>query len=184
VNGAIGAGLFVTLIVAGGLVGDPGAPSMDAGAVPVEAAVYPTIAQVVAADPVVAPAYRVTTTTSSTTTTTVLPVPVNGDCESWRPLVEAAGITDWEGALYVMRRETGGLCNNPHAYRRSTSDDSYGNFQINLWGANEAAWAAVGFPRDRIATVQGSIDAAAFLWKACGWSPWRKPYDCPGGWPL
>jgi len=179
-NGTAGAALLVALVVAGGLVGDPGAPSMDAGAVEVDTTIYPPMV----ADPVLAPAVRGTVVQVDVVVTSTVPVfaPIDGDCESWHPLVEAAGITDWEGAVYVMRRESG--CTNAHAYRTSSHDHSMGPFQVNVWGSMAAAWERLGFSHDYLHTPEGAVRAAAVLWKACGWSPWRKPYDCPGGWPL
>jgi hypothetical protein len=149
---------------------------------PIAPAIYAPIGPL----PALAPAVRVAPPATMLTTTTVpqavVVVPVDGDCNSWRPLVEAAGITDWQGAVYVMRRESG--CSNAHAYRRSTHDHSMGPFQINVWGNMAAAWERAGFSHDYLHTPEGAVRAAAFLWKACGWGPWTGSYSCPGGWPL
>jgi hypothetical protein len=115
------------------------------------------------------------------TNATTAPAPVDGDCASWRPLLERHGIP-YTWAVDIMRRESG--CRNVHTYRPSTRDDSYGPFQVNRWGSLDAAWTAAGFPRDYMATPEGAIAAAAVLYDACGAGPWTRPYTCPGGWPL
>jgi hypothetical protein len=107
--------------------------------------------------------------------------PVDGDCESWRPLLTKYGIP-YDTAARIMARESG--CSMAVNYNPATRDDSLCAFQLNRWGALDAAWTAAGFPRSYMATPEGCVDAAALYYHACGWGPWIKPYDCPGGWPL
>lgn len=110
------------------------------------------------------------------------PEPVDGDCESWRPLLAEFGIPYAE-ARPVMWRES--RCSMAHNYNPSTGDDSWGPLQVNRWGGLGPAWDAKGLSAGYMATPRGSVHAASIYYHACGWGPWTKPYDCwGGGWPL
>jgi len=111
--------------------------------------------------------------------TTTVPAPVDGDCESWRSLLARYGIP-YDEALPRMRRES--HCTNAHNWNPSTGDDSYGPLQINLWGRH-GWWSDRGFPVWFVETPEGAVAAAAFLYHACGWGPWQRPYSCWGSWP-
>jgi hypothetical protein len=107
------------------------------------------------------------------------PLPVDGDCESWRPLLDKYGIP-FDEALPRMVRES--HCTNAHNWNPDTGDDSYGPLQVNLAGRHRW-WSDRGFPVWFVETPEGAIAAAAFLWHACNWGPWTKPYSCWGRWP-
>lgn len=106
---------------------------------------------------------------------------VDGDCESWRPLLESYGIP-YDEAHPIMWRES--RCTMAINYNPSTRDDSLCAFQLNRWGALDAAWDSAGFSRAYMSTPEGCIAAVAFYYEACQWGPWTRPYSCPGGWPL
>lgn len=109
------------------------------------------------------------------------PSPVDGDCESWRHLLDEYGIP-FDQARPVMWRES--RCSMAHNYNARTRDDSWGPFQVNRWGNLGPAWDAKGFSAGYMSTPRGSVHAASVYYHACGWGPWTKPYSCPGGWPL
>jgi len=131
------------------------------------------------ADPYPVPAVRLGVTTQ---TTQITPNPIDGDCESWIPLLNKYGIPYSKQVANVMYRES--RCSFLHNYNRKTKDDSWGPFQVNLYGKMAKAYESAGFPYEYVATVEGSIAVAAFLYKACGLGPWTRPYSCKGGWPL
>lgn len=125
-----------------------------------------------------APADRVGNATQATPTLPPPPSPpVDGDCESWRPLLERYGIP-FDEAQPVMWRES--RCAMAHNGTASTRDDSWGPLQVNRWGSLAAWWDAGGYTADVMATPEGAVAAAAVLYHSCGWSPWRKPYGCDG----
>ena len=107
--------------------------------------------------------------------------PRDFDCESWRPLLEHFGLP-YDRLRPIMWRES--RCSQAHNYNPRTRDDSYGPFQVNIYGSLSRAWADAGFPREYLATPYGAVHAAALLYHACGTGPWVRPYGCPGGWPL
>ena len=118
--------------------------------------------------------------------TAPVPAPVNGDCESWRPLFDKYGLP-FDKFQPIMWRES--RCSHVRYYNRRTRDDSIGVLQVNRWGLDRK-WTAAGFPRWFHDTPDGGVAAAAFLYHACnrkangGMGPWTRPYRCPGGWPL
>lgn len=108
--------------------------------------------------------------------------PVDGDCASWQPILEKYGIPYDKKTKAVMWRES--QCSFHHNYNPTTRDDSWGPLQVNIYGSLAEKYAAVGFPREYVSTVEGSVALAGFLYSHCGWGPWTKPYTCPGGWPI
>ena len=113
--------------------------------------------------------------------------PIDGDCDSWRPLVEAEGIP-WDWAKRIMWRES--RCEGTaHNGNRGTGDDSYGLFQVNRfkgkWGDSYidlGAWFdASGYTLTVMRTPVGAVKAAGALFEACGKGPWnRGNYYCSG----
>lgn len=110
---------------------------------------------------------------------TTIPPPVDGDCESWRPLLERFGIPYAE-ALPYMRRES--QCSMAHNGNADTEDDSFGPLQANRYGDLAAWWDSGGYTRAVMATPEGSVAAAAVLYHSCGWGPWHRSegYPCYG----
>ncbi len=108
------------------------------------------------------------------------PAPVDGDCESWRPLFDKYDLP-FDLFRPMMWRESN--CTNAHTYNQRTRDDSWGVLQVNTWHMRQA-WADAGFPVSYISTPEGGVAAVAFLYSHCGLGPWTKPYSCSGGWPL
>lgn len=104
-------------------------------------------------------------------------VVVDGDCESWRPLLESYGIP-YDEARPIMWRES--RCTMAVNVSHRTRDASYGPFQINRYGSLAAWWDGGGYTLDVMSTPEGAVAAAAVLYHSCGWSPWQPPYGCDG----
>jgi len=107
--------------------------------------------------------------------------PVDGDCESWRPLFDSVGLP-FDDLAPIMWRES--RCTNVHSWSRKWRDDSYGALQVNRWGRIGRKWDQAGFTAEVMATPEGALRAAKLLYDRCGLGPWTKPYRCPKGWPL
>lgn len=105
------------------------------------------------------------------------PEPVDGVCESWRPLFVGFGLP-WSVFRPIMWRES--RCTNAHADRPSTGDDSFGPLQVNRYGRLAAHWDELGFDEAYMATPRGAVHAAGNLHRVCGVHPWTD-YEC--GWP-
>jgi len=112
--------------------------------------------------------------------TTVVDFPVDGDCESWRPLFDLVGLP-YDKFQPIMWRES--RCTNVHTYSKRYRDDSYGPLQVNRWSTAKG-WDNLGYTQEVMATPVGALQAAKVLYDRCGMGPWTKPYRCPGGWPL
>lgn len=104
-------------------------------------------------------------------------IPVDGDCESWKPLLAKYGIP-YDEARPRMVRESN--CSNARNYSPASRDDSYGVLQVNRWGSAMARWwNSGGFTAEVMATPEGAVAAAAVLFHhVCGWSSWTPPYSC------
>lgn len=114
-------------------------------------------------------------------TTTTIPTPIDGDCESWRPLLERYRIP-YDEALPYMRRES--RCSMAWNGDASTEDDSWGPLQANRYGRLAAWWDSGGYTLAVMQTPEGSVAAAAVLYHSCGWGPWHRSegYPCYGDW--
>jgi hypothetical protein len=105
-----------------------------------------------------------------------IPAPIDGDCATWRPLLERYGLP-WSKFEPILVRESN--CTNAHAV--DGDDHSHGGLQVNiLSSATRRAFEALGFDHDYLHTVEGAIHAAGNLHLVCGMAPWTT-YDC--GWP-
>ena len=102
---------------------------------------------------------------------------VDGDCESWRPLLESYGIP-YDEARPIMWRES--RCTMAVNYNPSTRDASHGPLQVNRYGSLAAWWDAGGYTVEVMSTPEGAVAAAAVLYHSCGWMPWQPPYGCDG----
>lgn len=90
--------------------------------------------------------------------------------EQWRPLVSKY---DWpiDSALAIMKCESGGNTNN-HNYNPKTKDDSWGLYQVNIWGGN----ARTRPPATELVKPEVNIDYAYKLWSG------PKRFGTKGGW--
>ena len=98
--------------------------------------------------------------------------PIDGDCDSWRPLFTKYGLP-WDVFLPVMQRES--RCTNAHA--NDHDDHSHGPIQVNRLNA-AWAWDGLGFTHDYMHTPEGAVHAAGALYKRCGMGPWIRQYNC------
>ena len=101
----------------------------------------------------------------------VIQLNTNG-VEQWRPLVEKYfPATQVNNALAIMRCESGG---NPtrHNYNPSTGDNSWGLYQINLYGAN----AKNRPPAEQLINGEFNIQYAAQMYS------WMGRFGSTGGW--
>lgn len=67
-------------------------------------------------------------------------------------------------AIRVMLQESSGKVDN-HNYNPATKDNSYGCFQINIWGAN----ARTRPPASELVKADVNVSYAYNLWKSTGW---------------
>jgi len=109
--------------------------------------------------------------------------PTDGDCESWKPLLDKYGI-EFDEVEHIMWRES--RCSHVVNDNPATADLSYGVFQVNRYGALARSWDAIGFSEEYMSTVEGSVHAASVLMHACGLGPWDREagYPCYGQTPL
>lgn len=164
-----------TLEIAG--VSSPAAPDTTTGttatAPTVRPVVEPSLVVSGATPPTRGSAVQVTDTVPPTT-----PAPIDGDCESWRPLLDRYGIP-FDEARPIMWRESRCLI-GAHNGSRRTRDDSFGPFQVNRFGSLADWWDSAGYTASVMSTPEGAVAAAAVLYHSCRWSPWRRPYGCDG----
>lgn len=105
------------------------------------------------------------------------PAPVDGNCDSWAPLLERYGIPYDATAKAIMWRES--RCSNAVNINPQTRDQSYGPFQVNRQGIT-AWWNEGGYTLEVMSMPAGAVAAAGVLYGDCGWGPWVKPYSCHG----
>lgn len=101
------------------------------------------------------------------------PQPVDGDCASWRPLLEFYRLP-WDTFRPILWRES--RCTNAHA--SDSDDESHGGLQVNRIGNLGAAWDSLGFDHAYMHTATGAIHAAGVLYERCGLGPWIRQYRC------
>jgi len=87
-----------------------------------------------------------------------------GDIEA---KIRAAFPEEPEVAVAVSKAESS-LRVDAHNYNPKTKDDSYGLFQINLWGANKNTRPSP----EILLTIDGNIQFARQLYESSGWNPW------------
>lgn len=107
-------------------------------------------------------------------TPTVIPAPVPGDCESYRPRIESRGIIpfDWFKAT-AWRESRCGLA----VHARDSDDHSHGELQVNILSRNMREWLAeYGYDHSVLHTTEGGLQAAEAMYEKCGQVPWTPPY--------
>ena len=107
------------------------------------------------------------------------PLGIGGDCDTWRPRIEAGPIP-WDWAKRIADRESG--CWHPDWVHGVDSDDhSHGGFQVNIKAGYMERWlAASGYTHDVLHTTEGAIQAAEAMYLKCGPVPWGGPPYEPG----
>lgn len=81
------------------------------------------------------------------------------------------------GFVAIAGRESG-YNTNAHNGNRSTGDDSYGLFQINLLNGGWTSFLqahGLANPAQDLQTLEGSVRAVAAIYGSSGWNPWG-PY--------
>lgn len=108
-----------------------------------------------------------------------IPQGVDGDCESWRPLVTKYGMP-WDGAEWRMHRES--RCSHAFNVSSRTGDKSAGVLQVNFYGSLDRMWRDAGWSWDLVSgDPEAAVAAAGALYRMCGgWGPWTPPYSCSG----
>jgi len=107
------------------------------------------------------------------------PMPVDGDCDTWRPLLERYGLP-WSAFERIAERESG--CSHAIADRPSTGDLSAGILQANFYGYLNDMWESAGWSWQMVRDdAEAAVAAAGALYLMCGGTgPWTPPYSCDG----
>lgn len=76
---------------------------------------------------------------------------------------------DWchQTAIAVAKAESG-LRPDAHNYNPATGDNSYGIFQINLYGSLANSRPAP----NKLVDYKFNVEYAYNMWKSQGWTPW------------
>jgi len=99
---------------------------------------------------------------SSSSSSNSAPIVGSGSCEaSIRRIFPAS---QHSTAIRVMLQESSGNPAN-HNYNPDTKDNSYGCFQVNLWGSN----ARTRPPASELVKADVNVAYAYNLWKSTGW---------------
>lgn len=102
----------------------------------------------------------------------------------WEPTIRSAfasagaSVNTQDFFVFVAWRES--RCEQTaHNGNRSTGDNSYGLFQINLLpnalGPLMSSW---GYDAGNLLNGFTNVQAAVRLWQYCGQGPWIRPYSC------
>lgn len=99
---------------------------------------------------------------SSVVSSSNAPIVGSGNCEDAIRRIFPA--SQHSTAIRIMLAESSGVVDN-HNYNPATKDNSYGCFQINIWGAN----AATRPPASELVKADVNVRYAYNLWQSTGW---------------